>query len=138
MELPDELYLEIFTHLPQHHLRSVSQTCRTFATLVRPLKFKTIHLDGFPQSRFGRMEKDECVMYPGRSRTVELSALDSTVNELITLDIARHVQALKFSPKYYVDGELSLWTCDPWQADTDLPCRILVGVPPMARNGDIP
>ncbi|KAI4675230.1 uncharacterized protein J4E84_010231 [Alternaria hordeiaustralica] len=104
MELPDELYLEIFSHLPQHHLRSVSQTCRAFATIVRPLMFATIHLDGSPQSRFGRMENNECVMYPGRSRTVELVSLESTVDELIAHDIARHVRKLKFSPKYYVDG----------------------------------
>ncbi|KAI4941507.1 hypothetical protein J4E91_010682 [Alternaria rosae] len=50
------------------------------------------------------MEDEECVMHPGRSRTVELVSLESTVDELIAQDIARHVRNLKFSPKYYVDG----------------------------------
>ena len=69
--------------------------------------FATIHLDGSPQSRFSMIENNECVMYPGRSRTVELVSLESTVDELIALDIARHVRKLKFSPKYYVDGKFS-------------------------------
>ncbi|CAN9289460.1 unnamed protein product [Alternaria alternata] len=94
MELPEELYLEIFSYLPQHHLRLVSRTCRTFATLTKSLMFKTIHLDGSVHTS----------IHPGRSRTVEVGSLESTVDELLALDIARHVRKLKFSPGYYVDG----------------------------------
>jgi len=111
MKLPDELYEEIFSHLSQHHLRSVSQTCRVFATIVRPLMFATIHLDGSPQSERireegVREEPSRWVQYPGRRRTVDLGTLKSTVDELIAHDIACHVRNLKFSPGYYVDGEL--------------------------------
>jgi len=95
--------------------------------------FATIHLDGSPQSRFGRMENNECVMYPGRSRTVELVSLESTVDELIAHDIARHVRKLKFSPKYYVDGKFSRWIFIHSQTDTDCSPRVLVEVSPLAR-----
>ncbi|CAN9095928.1 hypothetical protein AA0114_g7482 [Alternaria tenuissima] len=104
MELPEELYLEIFSYLTQHHLRLVSRTCRTFATLTKSLMFQTIHLDGSAQTGFGRVEDGQYKIHPGRSRTVELGSLESTVDELLALDIARHVRKLKFSPAYYVDG----------------------------------
>lgn len=104
MELPEELYLEIFSYLPQHHLRLVSRTCRTFATLTKSLMFKTIHLDGSVHTS----------IHPGRSRTVEVGSLESTVDELLALDIARHVRKLKFSPGYYVDGKLGLRIFYPW------------------------
>ena len=104
MELPEELYLEIFSYLPQHHLRLVSRTCRTFATLTKSLMFKTIHLDGSVHTS----------IHPGRSRTVEVGSLESTGDELLALDIARHVRKLKFSPGYYVDGKLGLRIYYPW------------------------
>ena len=111
MELPEEIYLEIFSYLPQHHLRPVLQTCRTFASLVKPLMFGTLHLDGDAQRGMWTAEWrpgavwSHQVFCPGRSRIVELASLDSTVDELILLDIVRHVRKLKFSPRYYVDGE---------------------------------
>ena len=114
MELPEELYLEIFSYLPQHHLRLVSQTCRTFATLTKSLIFQTIHLDGSAQTGFGRVEDGQYKIHPGRSRTVELGSLESTVDELLALGIARHVRKLKFSPGYYVDGKLGLRIFHPW------------------------
>jgi hypothetical protein len=104
MELPEELYLEIFSYLPQHHLRLVSRTCRTFATLTKPLMFKTLHLDGSAQVS----------IHSGRSQTAEVGSLESTVDELLALDIARHVRKLKFSPGYYVDGKLGLRRFYPW------------------------
>jgi hypothetical protein len=106
MSLPDEIYLEIFSYLPQHHLRPVLQTCRTFARLVKPLVFKTLHLDGNAQE--GNIVA-ECTpgvirFCPGRSRTTELASLKDTVDELIAFDILRHVRKLNFSPRYYVEG----------------------------------
>jgi hypothetical protein len=114
MELPEELYLEIFSYLPQHHLRLVSRTCRTFATLTKSLMFQTIHLDGLAQTGFGRVEDGQYKIHPGRSRTVEMGSLESTVDELLALDIARHVRKLKFSPGYYLDGKLGLRIFYPW------------------------
>jgi hypothetical protein len=110
MSLPDEIYLEIFTYLPQHHLRPVLQPCRTFARLVKPLVFKALHLDGNAQRGTMVAEwnpgaiRSHQVLRPGRSRTTELASLKDTVEELIALDILRHVRELKFSPRYYVDG----------------------------------
>ncbi|RYO55539.1 hypothetical protein AA0113_g8704 [Alternaria arborescens] len=106
MSLPDEIYLEIFSYLPQHHLRPVLQTCRTFTRLVKPLVFKTLHLDGNAQEGNIVAEwKPGVIRFcPGRSRTTELASLKDTVDELIAFDILRHVRKLNFSPRYYVEG----------------------------------
>jgi len=66
--------------------------------------FQTIHLDGSAQTEFGRVEDGQYEVHPARSRTVEVGSLESTVDELLALDIARHVRKLKFSRGYYVDG----------------------------------
>ncbi|RYF48362.1 MAG: F-box protein, partial [Cytophagaceae bacterium] len=103
--LSNEIYSEIFSHLPQRHLRLVSQTCRTLAALAKPLLFETLVLHGDPQEdRYYHENGRANVIYPGRSKTVELSALGIAVDELIALDIARHVRCLQFGPKVYVAG----------------------------------
>jgi hypothetical protein len=115
MSLPKEIYLEIFSYLPQHHLRPVLQTCRAFARLVKPLMFKTLHLDGDAQRGMmvaewkPRAVWSHQVLCPGRSRTAELASLEGTVEELIALDVLRHVRKLKFSPRYYVEGRFVPW-----------------------------
>ncbi|CAO2653365.1 Nn.00g027760.m01.CDS01 [Neocucurbitaria sp. VM-36] len=103
--LPRELYLEIFSYLLQRHLRSVSMTCRLFARLVEPSLFSTLVLDGNAQDDCFYIENGAMnVRYPGRKRTVELANLDTAINDLFDLDIARYVKTLKFSPKIYVKG----------------------------------
>jgi hypothetical protein len=60
------------------------------------------------------MENGQYFIHPGRSKTVELVSLESTVDELLALDIARHVRKLKFSPAYFVDGKLGLRIFYAW------------------------
>jgi hypothetical protein len=105
-DLPKELYLEIFSHLPQRHLLSLSLTCRSFAALARPLIFEEISFVGDVQHGRYYSEGDQInVLYPGRSKTVDMLSLDANVNELIKLGIAPYVKKLKFGPKYYIDGK---------------------------------
>lgn len=112
VDLPREIYLEIFSHLPQRHLRAVSQTCRAFTTLARPLMFEEISFSGDPQPNRYYAENGQInVKYPGRSRTVEIISLEATVDEIIALGIAPHVKRLKFSPKHYVEGKCVLLIC---------------------------
>jgi hypothetical protein len=107
-DLPKELYLEIFSHLPQRHLFSISQTCRAFAVLARPLIFEEISLVGDVQHGCYYSEGDQLnVLYPGRSKTVDTLSLEANVNELIELGIAPYVKKLKFGPKHYIDGKCS-------------------------------
>jgi hypothetical protein len=103
-ELPKEIYLEVFSYLPTRHLRSVSLTCRAFASLSKPLRFHTLHFDGDAQQDRYDYESFEQVKYPGRTKTVELGTLRTTVEEIIALDLARFVKMLVFSPVYYIEG----------------------------------
>jgi hypothetical protein len=103
-ELPKEIYLEVFSYLPARHLRSVSLTCRAFASLSKPLRFQTLHFDGNVQQDRYHYESFEQVKYPGRSKTVEIGTLGPTVEEIIALDLARFVKKLVFSPVHYTEG----------------------------------
>ncbi|KAH7082474.1 hypothetical protein FB567DRAFT_531333 [Paraphoma chrysanthemicola] len=108
-DLPSEIYLAIFSYLPKGHLVVVVQACRTFAALAKPLLFETLVLHGDRQYTTLYEESDEEndeieVLYPGRTKTVELGELVTTVDELIASDIARHVKRLKFGPRFYSEG----------------------------------
>ncbi|KAF2032425.1 hypothetical protein EK21DRAFT_110097 [Setomelanomma holmii] len=104
-DLPKEIYLEIFSHLPQRPLRVVSQTCRTFANLAKSLMFETLVFHGDAQKGSYHVEDGALnVWYPGRSKTVELASLSTSIDEVIALDIARYTRCLKFGPRIYVEG----------------------------------
>jgi hypothetical protein len=108
-DLPKEVYLEIFSHLPQRYLLSISQTCRSFAALAKPLIFEEVSFAGDVQQGRYYLEGDQfiSVLYPGRSKTVDMLSLETSVDEIIELGIAPYVKKFKFGPKHYIDGKCS-------------------------------
>ncbi|KAF2824683.1 hypothetical protein CC86DRAFT_45868 [Ophiobolus disseminans] len=104
-QLPEEIYVDIFSYLSQRHLRNLLHTCRDFARLVRPLIFETLCFYGSPQ--FERSYRDpggRFLRYSGRSKSVEIVSLEAAVNEVLALDIARYARRFEFGPKHYVEG----------------------------------
>lgn len=100
--LPEEIYVEIFSHLPHRYFYTLSLTCQRFARLVKPVLFATLVLHGDAQSRRYPSTRDsDRTPYTGSTKSVELAHLNTVVEELLDLDVARYVKRFKFSPKFY-------------------------------------
>lgn len=102
--LPYEVYLEIFSHLPRSHLRSVSLVCRSFAALTKPRRFEELVFHGDAQENAFTYEEVR-KGWIGRSRTVEVTSIEDAVKEVLSLGIATHVKTFVFGPRYYGEGE---------------------------------
>jgi hypothetical protein len=115
--LPKELYLEVFSHLSHTDQLQVSQTCRLFAHLVKPLLFKVLNFDGSTQKTW--YDSTWKFQHFGRKKTVETAHLASAVDEVIEMGIAPYVKTLKFSPAFYVDGMSRILCNVIWHARSD-------------------
>lgn len=103
--LPKELHVEIFSHLSHTDHIHISKTCHSFAQLVRPFLFDILHLSGDAQDDW--FDHTWEIHHYGRRKTTFLGRLSATVDEIISLDIARYVKHFKFSPAQYVEN---FWT----------------------------
>lgn len=107
--LPEQLRIEVVSHLPHVDIISLSQTCRSFAAAAKPFLFETLRFHGDPEgTRQHMLYRYQCDrMCPGRSKEVELALLEPAINEVMELGIHRYATTFQYSPKYYVDSTLS-------------------------------
>ncbi|KAF2113063.1 hypothetical protein BDV96DRAFT_150620 [Lophiotrema nucula] len=116
---PQELYLRIFTHLSHTDRIVISQTCRVFAHLVKPLLFSSLNFDGQPQAPF--YDHRTSPYLSSRSRMVQWSNLDEIVDDILTMGIAPCVKQFRFSPELYVEGfvpKYRQWLLDQLDRET--------------------
>lgn len=101
--LPKELHLEIFSHLSHNDQLSISNTCRSFSYLVKPLLFSVLVFAGQAQRDY--FDHGVNIQHHGRKKTVDLTQLDDAVDEILSLGIAPFVKEFRFKPFRYAFGK---------------------------------
>ncbi|KAJ6555046.1 hypothetical protein DFH09DRAFT_1494165 [Mycena vulgaris] len=115
VQFPDELWVEVFNHLPKTSLKDVSSTYRTFSRILRPLVFSDFDFHPYALGAVGRR------LLPSAG---EVERSFERLNFWCSLEIAPLVRSCKITPWQKLGPVWSAWTF----SDTDAPYILLAAL----------